>query len=505
MGVYASLAQPLSAQIASGADAVLFNRYDSALRSNLWEDGTNPVGIRQDTSFSSIAHAELHGSLSAGGFRQSHEASLPWSVGAKAESLVHLKKFSMQGSFSFEQMQGADMCGSIFVNPGYYPVNAYEFTPGKKIRQTYAFDGAISVDVADNWRVGAGIDFTSANLSKRKDVRHSNYLLDMTVSPGVIWHVDNLALGLDAILRKTNDTPTAKQIGTKETYQAFLDKGLHYGRMENWDGSGLHLSESGVNGFPVKEIFGGVGVQAKYRNMFIDLSYLRGNGTIGEKQFIWYRFPSHNFGVNYGYRWNQRANVHAVRVNVDWKRMENHEAVLDKVNEGGVTTTVKHGENLIFTKQEVGLRTEYAFAGGGNEVVVRAGVDECLGVASQMYPYVVEQTLAQFMGAVGYTRHMGKLDIAAGVGYRGGSVLENEKVVSEDSGVTSEMTRLEDYYLMDMEYKTAHRMNLGVTATYNFWKSMYAEVMVDYTRAFKASALPGANRVGATLKLGYNF
>jgi len=496
---------PLAAQVTEGSGNVLYDKYENALRTNFWNDGSNPVGIRQDSSIARAAQAELYGNVSAGGFRQSYEAAVPWSVGAKASSFVHLAKFSMKGSFSFEQMQGENMCGSMFVNPGYYPIDALEFTPGRKIKQTYAFDGAISVDVADQWRVGLGMDFTSANLSKRKDVRHSNYLLDMTVTPGVIWHGEKWAVGLNTILRKTTDTPTAKQIGTKDTYKAFLDKGLYYGKYEDWEGSGLHLSESGVSGLPVKEIFSGAGIQIQHGSAFLDINYQKGVGTIGEKQYIWFRFPSRNLLLNYGDRWQGRRFAQSVRVAVDWHLLTNNETVIEKVTEGGVTTTVEHGSNQILSRQITNLLVEYALQDDVQEFVLKSGVKETLSEASQMYPYVVDRNLSQWMVAMGYTRHIASVDVGGALGYRAGFVKENERVVNGDSGVTSELLRLDSYNKMDIDYQTAHRINLGAYVTYNFQKGIYVKAMVDYTGAISVSALPGADRVTATLKFGYNF
>jgi len=498
-------AAPLSAQVLEGADAVVFNRYDSALRENFWQDGSNPVGMRQDRSLEKISYAEFYGSLAAGGFRQSHEASMPWNAGVRAHTLVHLEKFSMQGSFSFDQMQGNDMCGSIFVNPGYYPIDALEFTPGRKVKQTYSFDGSISVDIADHWRAGAGMDFTSANLSKRKDVRHSNYLLDMTVTPGILWHGEKWAVGMNAILRKTADTPTAKQIGTKETYTAFLDKGLYYGRLEDWQGSGLHLAEAGVSGMPVKEIFGGAALQVQHGNAFVEAGYQYGKGTIGEKQYVWYRFPSHNLTFNFGDKWVRGAYTHSVRFDADWRWLTNNETVIEKVTEGGVSTTVEHGSNQILSRRNISFRAEYSFKTDNDEFVVKGGADERVSSASQMYPFVVDQDIVQWHVSAGYTRHIGKLDVAAGLGYVGGKCTEAERSVNEDSGVVTEMERLEDYYKMDVEYRTAPRVNIGATVSYDFWKGLYVKAAADYTRAFNITVLPGADRVTATLSLGYNF
>lgn len=57
---------------------------------------------------------------------------------------------------------------------------------------------------------------------------------------------------------KNSESVKAEVIGTTEnSYNAFLDKGLMYGAYEAWDGSGIHLSESGINGFPIKELSNG--------------------------------------------------------------------------------------------------------------------------------------------------------------------------------------------------------------------------------------------------------
>ena len=46
-----------------------------------------------------------------------------------------------------------------------------------------------------------------------------------------------------------------------------------YGAYEAWDGSGIHLSESGVNGFPIKELSNGVAVQLQWKGFYGDAEY----------------------------------------------------------------------------------------------------------------------------------------------------------------------------------------------------------------------------------------
>ena len=67
-----------------------------------------------------------------------------------------------------------------------------------------------------------------------------------------MYHSDHYAIGFSYIFSKNSESVSAEEIGTAATpYYAFLDKGLMYGAYEAWSGSGVHLSESGINGFPI--------------------------------------------------------------------------------------------------------------------------------------------------------------------------------------------------------------------------------------------------------------
>ena len=234
--------------------------YDQAWHSNPWNDGKGATGIR--LSEASGAYAESYGSFITGGLRSASEAASAWTAGVKTAAVRHFARFSAAGSFGYEQMWGEDMCGSMLVRPGFYPVDIYEFTPGSKVRQTYDMTGDLSIDLSPSWRAGVGTRFTSANYAKRKDLRHTTYLLDLALQPGIQYHRGRFAVALNYILSKNGETVRAEQVGTKvASYDAFLDKGLYYGTGQLWTGSGIHLDEAGVSGFPLSEWLQGGSLQ----------------------------------------------------------------------------------------------------------------------------------------------------------------------------------------------------------------------------------------------------
>lgn len=174
--------------------------YDIIERRNSWNAGANVTGIMMDSI--SASYAELYGKNNHGDFRNYYEAKEAWSAGAVAKSITHLKGYSLTGSFSFDHTSGKDMSGSMFIHPGFYPVDLLEFTPGRKDLQTYAFMGGIATDISPNWRLGGKIDFAASNYSKRKDLRHTNYRLNLKIAPSVMYHSGDMAIGFSYILGK---------------------------------------------------------------------------------------------------------------------------------------------------------------------------------------------------------------------------------------------------------------------------------------------------------------
>ena len=487
-----------------GQTALSAQTYEQVLRRNFWNGSSNVAGIRQDSL--SRSYAELSGGYETGGFRESWQAEDAWNAGARTASIRHLDRISFKGAFSFRQWDGYGMCGSMFTDPGYYPVDVLEFTPGRKTLQTYALDGGFSYDVAPGWRIGAMADFTSANMAKRKDLRHDNWKLDFRVAPGFMFHKGDLAVGASYVFGKTAETVKAEQVGTAESsYYAFFDKGLMYGVYQVWTGSGVHLDEDGVNGLPVKEFSNGFALQAQYKGLFAELEYARTSGSVGEKEYIWFRFPGDRVDVRLGYKAAGRGAEHYARLDFGWKSQSVHETVLEKETGNGVTTVVGHGSNMIRRREILSLRPKYEYVAEDWEVFAEAGLSWCNGAASQMYPYIYVQSLMTASVNAGGQVRLGAVEIAADVMYGWGNVRESERSVSGTAGVQTAPYRLQEWYDLQMEYDTARRMGAGLSVKYDFWKEMYVKAAGRWLHGFDLRKLTGADRMEAKLAIGYQF
>lgn len=480
--------------------------YDKVTDRNLWLLGTNYAGLREDTS-ASISYAELYGGAEAGGYRRSYEASSLWHAGAEARTIKHLERFSMIGGFSFDQNTGQDMCGSMFIHPGYYPVDALEFTPGQKTLQTYAFDGGVSIDLTESLRAGAGMDFESANYSKRKDLRHTNYRLDMTVTPGLTWTAPDrdLTVGANYIFRKNSESCVPEQIGTGEsTYYAFLDKGLMYGKYEAWSGSGVHLHESGVQGLPLKEIYHGFGLQTYSNdNFYCDMEVLFGNGTAGEKQTVWYRFPTTETNVHIGEIIDKGDRKFYFREFYHYVYQTNNETVLDRVTVNGVTTTQEYGSNLILDRNIHEVRVELEFVKPEFEYLAALSASTTDTKSSQMYPFVTESTLNVLSYSFAPTWHRGAFDFGLTADISIGFLKESDRSVSDDSGVLTRPYRLQEYYDLWAAYETSPRVGAAPFVRLNLKDGLYLQADAVFRKGF-SGIIPGS-RYGGSICFGWSF
>lgn len=479
--------------------------YDRAEVQMPWLTSTNAAGIRQDTLTAS--NARIYGGAEGGDFRATYEAESAWKAGVSTESVRHLERFSMKGAFSFEQTQGQGMCGSMFIRPGFYPVDVLEFTPGLKTLQKYAFDGSISIDLTDHFRIGGLMDFASANYAKRKDLRHDNYRLDMTFAPSLVYHSGRTAIGLSYIFSKNSETVKAEQIGTSESsYHAFLDKGILFGHDEIWNGSGVHLAEAGVNGFPVMETVNGFGLQLQQGGLFGELTLRSRSGQIGEKQFIWYRFPGWDASADICYTLDALdGGRHIFGIHADVIGQRNYETILEKVTSGGVTTTVEHGSNQIYSRTHAYAGASYDMVSGLWLIRAEAGMSVRKGLASVMYPYIDEQSVNVLSASASVSRSIGRIDLIGRAGVSGGGVRESSSMADQDSGVMGAPVRLDEYNDAYVEWLTALQYRLGLGLRCRIWHGIYAEIGGGLHAAPSASVAAGTTRWAGSAAIGYDF
>lgn len=468
-----------------------------------------------------ISSAALYGGLEKGGFRPGHASSDIWKTGAEARTRGIFGKSYLSGSFSFEEMHGKDMRMSMFINPGYYPIDVMEFTPGDKTLQTYRFSGGIAHDIGKRWRLGGKVDFASQNYAKRKDIRHTNYALDLTVTPSILYQGSYSRFGLSAIFRKSSESIEAEQVGaaTADTYYAFFDKGMRYGTWQAWDGSGIHLAEAGVSRLPVREFSYGAAVQYAYvEGLYVDAEDLRTDGLVGERGYDWYRFPGHRLAANLNWEhgslfngWG-RLNLHA-----DWRGQRVEEAAWDKVTDGGITLPEVYGYNTVSRRRQTNLSADYRLLLIDQVVrTVTLGYSATIWdeQASPQYPYTdrwhlwMSRLNANVVTGLPFGGIGRRFILALGARYFWANDHERGLEAGDaDIEPTAAPFRFNAEWVRSREYLTATGLGLNGSLTYALHsvKGLTLRLDASWTHAFEIDLLLGKNRWTSTLRLGYDF
>lgn len=398
------------------------------------------------------------------------------------------------------------MCGSMFVEPGFWPVDVLEFTPGRKQRQTYAFDGRIAARVGGGWLLGARIDFGAANYAKRKDLRHTNYRQRLAAAPALQYTRPWGAVGLGYIFEKNSETVGAEEIGSNaDTYEAFLDKGLLYGVREAWTGSGLHLDEAGVEGFPLRESTHGAALQGEWRSLFAEVVWRRSRGVAGEKSYEWFVFPTQRVDLRAAWRRTGERATHVVRAEWTWSRRRNEERVTGRETQGGVTLPVVYGSVPVLESRRQSLSARYDGIVRRGEYSVRMAFERREDLATPLYPERHYRRLDRLELEVSAMRRAGRFEFSAGAGISAGR--SDERDLATDGCDLGEVRSdcAEEYRNIETEYLAATVCTLSADVKYLFRRGLCIGVGGRWRRGANLKYLPGPDRLTGRVEIAYRF
>ncbi len=471
---------------------------------NLWTGSVNGCSIARDTVTAS--EATLYGEMEGGGLRTKSAALRQWHAGARAATVTHYGRLSLGGSFGFDHFEGREMCGSMFVEQGFWPVDVIEFTPGRKQRQTYGFDGRIAARAGGGWLLGAQIGFDAVNYAKRKDIRHTNYRQQLAVAPAVQYARPWGAVGLNYIFEKNSESVSAEEIGSNtDTYEAFLDKGLMYGVMEAWTGSGLHLKEAGVDGFPVRELTHGAALQGEWKSLFAEVVWRRGRGVVGEKSYEWFAFPSERFDLRAAWRRVGERATHVVRAEWRWSRLRNEERVVGRETQGGVTRPVIYGSVPVLERRCRSLSARYDGIVRRGEYSVRMAFERQEDLATPLYPERHYRQLDRFEIEASAMRRTGRFEWSAGAAFSVGNNDERDLATAGQLLAEVRSFRLEEYWNAETEYLTAPVYGLSADVKYTLWRGLCVGVGGRWRHGANLKYLPGPNRLTGRVEIAYRF
>lgn len=487
----------------AAADAAAQMRFEGFERRNPWNTGVHAAGIRQDTL--NRSYAEAYFTKENGGLVDPSSSDDSWNAGATTRSIRHFEKVSFAGGFSYDYFDGRNMCGSMLTEPGAWPVDILEFTPGRKVRETYAFTGSLAARLGRRWTGGLRADFAARNYAKRKDLRHKNTRLDFEFAPGAMYHDGGFAVGAAYLVGINTERVEAEEVGARAgSYEAFFDRGLRYGSLALWESNDLHLTTSGVSGFPLREYIQGASVALQFGPLYADVAYRHRDGETGERGIRWHDFAGDEVKARAVLSLRSREWRHVVRASFDWRSDDNRETVLTYETVNGVSTPHEHGSVPVFGRKQADAGLEYEVVAAGTELRVGGTYSQQERESTLMYPFVEGQRLHVARIWADWLQRFGRWEVNLGADFRKGGFSEYEERYETGMTPGEYPARLTEWYDCENEYLTASRVGLTAGLRRNIGR-FYVDASVRWEHGFDLRRVAQPNRVRATLGVGYNF
>ena len=420
------------------------------------------------------------GGVEDGRFKPTHAPLFQWKAGADARMVRHGIRTSWTGSISLEQAMGKYQSSSLFLEPGYFPVDLWDQSAGTASRQTGRVEIGLLSDVSDLWAAGFNASVKAANEAKRGGLGHSTLGVEAQLEPTLTFISDDDACFISSYLVRVRTERAKAGRAGDGVLPVFRDNGMRYGEYETEMGlfPVLELSHGFYERYYSPELSGGFGITWK-------------RGRAGEKNYSQFKFPgstlkgffeftSEGFEIDQVYRVSYQRDRDQLRE----AREAGFAALSDRV------------------RREVAFRFTLQPHEGA---VKRAGID-LGGNLWKERAAVSVQDVARMLGGTAtafasLTFGSVDLDVRASVG--GGRWLDRGRSY-EDPGKD---LRLVEDWRKNMDYRMLPRLGMGGTFTYHasFLEGLTFQVDTDWLRAFKRVHLGGKNRNVATLRIGYHF
>ena len=431
--------------------------------------------------------AAVWGGIEEGGFRPTNAASFLWKAGAGAQGVLHGDNVSWTGAISFEQMTGKNMGASMFLEPGYFPVDLMELTKGTKSRQTGQVEAGFLADLGYEWAAGVKASFKAANSLKQRNLHHSAFGMDMQVEPVITYVMDdNMGFVSSYHFRlRTERIKVGNDV--EDANRVFLDEGMRYG---------VYADDLTV--FPVREFSHGFNelFQSPELTMGLGLTWKRGQA---DNRF---KFPGSTINAFFGQTFLADNLDHVYRIAYLRERDQLRASVPSE--EGGTAGYQSASDRI---RRNLNLQYEIRFIRG---LVKNVGVD----VDASKWN---ERSMMRLAFMDGSRRYTGSATLHSSLSY-GAFDLDVNLLAArgwwrehgynrESDGTGNLPARQLDDWRRNMDYCMSPRMGMGgsLTGRIPAVKGLYLQLYAYWHHAFAVSCLPGKNREIVTLKAGYNF
>ena len=497
-----------------------------------WLTSENASGLTVLPVSSRISEVGFYGEIFSGGLRNYNEAKNGYKWGLKGLSFYPIsERVTVWGEVDYSNFRGTEMTGSYFIDPTQTPFDLVEFSednPGDKQLENYHLAGAVGLNLTRRLAGGLKFDYTAANYAKRKDLRHTNSLMDMSLTAGLSYRLaERLTIGANYAYRRRNESLLLSMYGTTDKlYYTLVDYGAFFGKRELFSDTG-YTKENEAK--PLFDSYHGGSLQLSWRigtrwEWFNEVSYRTRTGFYGDDSPSTVVYSTHSgeqLAFNSQLVYTGFRSTHTLRVVAEQRKVENRENIYDFRNdEVGINYYVYLGDAEVGERTEQNISLQYTARLDIEQELPRWQIDirsdfDLRKQKAVNYPDYRLQDIAWWKLSSSLERNFslgqGLFSTRINLGYQAGTgdCCEDGKYNNSNNAET--LTRTLDELLMrDYEYHTATRFQAGANARYAHRvgeKGVRSFIELSYTfcKAFNTIYLDNAMRHIVSLQIGCNF
>lgn len=498
---------------------------------NGWLQSGNASGLTTYKGDNQSA-VSLYGTLQTGDFKDYYQSALSYSSGAITNSYHRISNRTLvYGEMSYRNTRSQKVAGSYFINPTVTPFDLLEINnqnKGDKQLEEYHLKGRIGTDVNQILSLGAEFDYTTANYTKKKDLRHINSLMDLSLTLGGKIHLsERVDIGAHYAYRRRNETLLLSVYGTTDqTFTSLLSYGAFFGKQEVFGEVGYTKDNEKK---PLFDEYHGGGLQiewdmAAHLKCFHELEVRFRNGHYGDHSPATVVYAEHK-GTAYAYSglfsYQKEQSIHSLRLSIDHDKVKNMENIhqfkntdegLSYIEYSGVRESGKRTTESLsilysgFLSQKKGLPLW----------IVKTQLDYThRKILASNYPEYRRQDIVwwNLSASVGRNfrtnNHILSVTLNTGYGQGHGNVAKDGEYTTSNTSET--LTYRQDNLLMqEYEYHTTPRFYTGIGCKYiRPWgkRGMQAFVCLnyDFTKAPQSKWLGNAQCHTLQISLGCGF
>lgn len=478
------------------------------------------------------SEASLQGSTEQGGFIDQNGSNDQYEARVLAGSLMRLsERVALYGRVGYRNFVGNNMSGSYLIDPSNAPFDIVEYdttNSGRKQSEQYEVVGSVAYRIARWMALGVVFDYTASNYTKRRDLRHTNSMMNLVVSAGAKWRLGHsVAIGANYTYRRRNESLLLSMYGTTDrTYKSLVSYGAMFGKMEFFSDQGYTKRNEAK---PLFDGYQGGAVQLSWQitpsiEWFNEVGIRLRKGYYGDPSPYTVVYANHD-GCDMHYNGSLTINTPRTRhtLAVEWllSRVNNRENIYEFRNEEGGLHYVNYlGEIETGNRTSQHLAADYTLRIDEERNIAKWQVGAAIALnqrnsLANSYPDYRHQNLGWWLAELDAERNIQHLrnifTVALGIGYGRGW---GEAFVdgSFDSSGTSQSLaqRLDDMARLEADYLTAPRIGTGIELGYGRRIGRqgvvaFATLNYDYTHAFRCTTIAQPYRHKVNLSIGCRF